>query len=53
MAMGRYGLFTILTLSGETKLDDLHDSQYQPDLIIENIDELLILLNKVKGDDVR
>jgi 4-nitrophenyl phosphatase/NagD protein len=53
MAMGRYGLFTILTLSGETKLSDVEDSQYQPDLIVENIYELLTRLEKMKHDGIR
>jgi len=30
----------------------VYNSQYQPDLIIENINELLILLDKVKHEDV-
>lgn len=41
IAMGKEGIKTILVLSGETKLDDLKSSNYQPDLVISSVKELI------------
>lgn len=41
IAMGRAGLKTILVLSGETSLEDLAGSPFQPDFIVEDLAELL------------
>ncbi len=45
IALGRTGLATVLVLSGETRLEDLPGSPYQPDFIVENLAGLLGLLN--------
>ena len=41
IAMGKEGIKTILVLSGETKMDDLEKSSYQPDLVISSVEELI------------
>jgi 4-nitrophenyl phosphatase len=43
IAMGRAGIKTILVLSGETKKEDLSTAPHQPDLVCENLRELLRL----------
>jgi ribonucleotide monophosphatase NagD (HAD superfamily) len=40
IAMGQTGLTTILVLSGETHTEDLPESPFQPDFIIDNLSEL-------------
>lgn len=45
IALGQAGLRTVLVLSGETTAEDLIDSRYQPDMVVENIGELLKFLN--------
>lgn len=47
VALGQAGFRTVLVLSGETKAGDLADSPYKPDLVVENIGELLHLLNQL------
>ena len=47
VALGQAGLRTVLVLSGETKAEDLPDSPYKADLVVENIGELLNLLNQL------
>lgn len=47
VALGKAGLRTVLVLSGETKVEDLPGSPYQPDLVIGNVGELLNLLNLI------
>ena len=44
IAMGEAGIKTILVLSGVTKLEDLSKAPRQPDLVCENLEELLELL---------
>ncbi|HEY9077572.1 MAG TPA: HAD-IIA family hydrolase [Anaerolineaceae bacterium] len=44
IAMGRSGLMAILTLSGETQVDEIPSSPFQPDLVVANLGELLSLL---------
>jgi 4-nitrophenyl phosphatase/NagD protein len=46
IAMGKVGLKTVLVLSGETKSGDIPGALFQPDLVCENLGELLILLKK-------
>lgn len=36
-----HGIFSVLVLTGETKLDDLKNSAIQPDLVVERIVDLL------------
>ncbi|MGB2964681.1 MAG: HAD-IIA family hydrolase [Anaerolineales bacterium] len=44
IAMGEAGITTVLVLSGETKIEDLPKAPHQPDLVCENLGELLDLL---------
>jgi 4-nitrophenyl phosphatase len=44
IAMGEAGIKTVLVLSGETKMEDLPKAPHQPDLVCENLGELLDLL---------
>lgn len=44
IALGQAGLRTVLVLSGETKADDLHQSPFQPDLVVENLEDLYRLI---------
>jgi len=44
IAMGEHGIMSILVLSGETKQDDLTNSKFIPDYIVENVGELLEIL---------
>jgi len=46
IAMGAAGIGTVLVLSGETKRDDLSGAPHQPDLVCENLEELLWILGK-------
>jgi ribonucleotide monophosphatase NagD (HAD superfamily) len=44
IALGKTGITTVLTLSGETKLKDVQDSLYKPDYIVKDLRGLLDLL---------
>lgn len=44
IALGRWGITTALVLSGETKIDDLKGSQFQPDFLLEDIAAMAALL---------
>jgi len=44
IALGQAGLRTVLVLSGETKADDIHQSPFQPDLVVENLEHLYRLI---------
>ena len=44
IAMGAAGIQTVLVLSGETKREDIPAAPHQPDLICENLGELLGIL---------
>ena len=46
IALGKAGMQTILVLSGETKREDVGDAPHQPDLVCENLGELLAMLRK-------
>ena len=48
IAMGAAGIQTVLVLSGETKKADLADAPFQPDLLCENLGELLEVLREEK-----
>jgi len=41
IALGKAGITTILVLSGETKKQDLQDSEFQPDIIVDGLDDLV------------
>lgn len=45
IALGQYSLRTILVLSGETGLEDLGDTPFVPDLVLEDIQALLNTLH--------
>lgn len=40
IALGKTGLRTVLVLSGETKVEDLTQSPFQPDFVMQNLAEL-------------
>lgn len=42
IAMGKHGIRTVLTLSGETSQDDLLKSEFQPDLVVQSVLDLLV-----------
>jgi 4-nitrophenyl phosphatase len=44
IAMGRTGIKTILVLSGETSREEALKSEFQADLIVQNIEELLRMI---------
>jgi len=44
IAMGKAGIHTVLVLSGETKREDLSKPPWQPDLVCEDLGELLEIL---------
>ena len=44
IAMGKAGIQTVLVLSGETKREDISEAPWQPDLVCENLGELLEIL---------
>lgn len=46
IALGQWGMMTALVLSGETKESDLAGSEFQPDLVVGNIAEMLALLTQ-------
>lgn len=46
IAMGAAGIQTVLVLSGETRRGDLPDAPHQPDLVCEDLGELLAVLRK-------
>lgn len=47
IAMGQYGLVSILVLSGETKMSDLDTSPIQPTYVFENVGELATVLQNL------
>jgi HAD superfamily hydrolase (TIGR01450 family) len=47
IALGRWGVRTVLVLSGETKREDLPGRYHPPDLVCENLAELLAILRGV------
>ena len=46
IAMAKAGIKTVLVLSGETKREDIPGAPYKPDLVCENLGELLELIRK-------
>jgi 4-nitrophenyl phosphatase/NagD protein len=51
IALGKYGLRTILVLSGEADPEDLKQTPFVPDLILDDIQALLTMLQSEKGPD--
>jgi 4-nitrophenyl phosphatase/NagD protein len=49
IALGRTGITTILTLSGESKETDITSSPHQPDYVVRDLQDLLDLLKKKSG----
>jgi len=47
IALGRHGLITVMVLGGEACLEDLQDSEIQPDYVVENLEGLASLLQKI------
>jgi len=41
VAMGKSGILTILVLSGETSFEEAQKSEFQADLIVDNLADLL------------
>ena len=48
IAMGQAGIRTILVLSGETSMEQLKDSRFQPDLVIPGIASLSAILSTLE-----
>ncbi len=46
IALGKAGIKTILVLSGETQPEDLAASQFQPDLVVNDLTHLLRIMQK-------
>jgi len=46
IALGEAGLTTVLVLSGETKIEDVPDSPFQPDYVVEHVGEMFDLYKK-------
>lgn len=49
VALGAAGLVTVLVLCGETCRDDLAGAPWQPDVVVENLAELVTLLEQEGG----
>jgi 4-nitrophenyl phosphatase len=49
IALGKAGIQTVLVLSGETRREDLADPPHKPDLVCENLAELLLFLRERVG----
>ncbi len=49
IALGKWGITTALVLSGETKPEDLPESEYQPDLVVQDIAEMAQLYREAIG----
>jgi len=46
IALGKTGIQTVLVLSGETNWDDLPNAPWHPDLVCEDLSELLQILRE-------
>jgi 4-nitrophenyl phosphatase len=49
IALGKWGITTALVLSGETKAEDLAESEFQPDFVVHDIAEMTALLRQSIG----
>ncbi len=47
IALGQAGLRTVLVLSGETKTEDILHSPFQPDLVVENLEQLYTIIKNL------
>jgi NagD protein len=50
IALGQSGVRTVLVLSGETHLEDLKDSPFQPDWIMPDLAGLLSALKSARSE---
>lgn len=48
IALGQWGITTVLVLSGETKAEDLPGSEYEPDVVVQDIAAMTDLFRKAK-----
>ena len=46
IALGEAGIKTVLVLSGETKMEDLEGSEFKPDIIVNDLQDLLNQIRK-------
>jgi HAD superfamily hydrolase (TIGR01457 family) len=46
IALGKFGVNTVLVLSGETQLEQVANSAFQPDIIFNDVGELLKLIRR-------
>jgi 4-nitrophenyl phosphatase/NagD protein len=46
IALGKAGIKTVLVLSGETKLEDLENSEFEPDIVVRDLKDLLNRMEK-------
>jgi 4-nitrophenyl phosphatase len=47
IALGKTGVSTVLVLSGETQPEDLPGSPFQPDVVVQDLAELALILQKL------
>jgi 4-nitrophenyl phosphatase len=47
IALGKHGLTTVIVLCGEARQEDLQDSEFLPDFVVENLGELAALLQSI------
>lgn len=53
IALGQVGLTTVLVLTGEANIEDLRESPYQPDFIMQDLAKLSKILAKLPPTDVQ
>ena len=46
IALGKAGIKTILVLSGETKIEDLAESEFKADIVVKDLEDLLNQMKK-------
>jgi ribonucleotide monophosphatase NagD (HAD superfamily) len=47
IALGKHGLATVMVLTGEANQEDLRDSEFRPDFVVENLGELAVVLQSI------
>lgn len=50
IALGEHGVITVLVLSGETGIEDLHSSSYQPDIVVQDLGELASIMQELSKE---